>query len=145
MDDDTGETSVKDEMMKVAAHLRFMLQFFGLAGSSGPSQVTLMCQLVSDIITRVKVHTRFGSLVDAEVFSLVNFADCASTSRSSGIPSLISSTTVSSLVAGVAPLLFSDFSPPSNELSLLLSWVDVEVWTLLCVSVLCNDDALGLT
>lgn len=40
MDDETGETSVKAETIHVAAHLRFMDQFFGFAGSSGESHVT---------------------------------------------------------------------------------------------------------
>lgn len=40
MDDEMGETSVKHDTMRVAAHLRLIDQFFGFAGSSGESQVT---------------------------------------------------------------------------------------------------------
>lgn len=41
MDDETGEMNVKEETTSVAAHLCFLSQFLGFAGSSGPSQVTL--------------------------------------------------------------------------------------------------------
>ena len=40
IDDETGDMKVKDETTSVANHFRFVVQFFGLAGSSGPSQVT---------------------------------------------------------------------------------------------------------
>lgn len=39
MDEEMGETSVKQDTIRVAAHLRLMLQFFGFAGSSGESHV----------------------------------------------------------------------------------------------------------
>jgi hypothetical protein len=43
--DEMGDTSVKHDTMSVAAHLRFMDQFFGFARSSGESHVTLLgCQ-----------------------------------------------------------------------------------------------------
>ena len=40
MEEDTGEMNVNEETVKVAAHFRPLVQFFGFAGSSGPSQVT---------------------------------------------------------------------------------------------------------
>lgn len=43
IDDEIGETSVKEDTMKVAAHFRFIDQFFGFAGSSGESHVTYYC------------------------------------------------------------------------------------------------------
>jgi len=44
MDEETGETNVKAETMNVAAHFRFMDQFFGFEGSFGPSHVTYIIQ-----------------------------------------------------------------------------------------------------
>ena len=46
IDEEMGDTRVKQETISVAAHLRLMLQFLGLALSAGPSQVT--CKGVSD-------------------------------------------------------------------------------------------------
>ena len=43
MEDEIGETSVKEDTMKVAAHFRFIDQFFGFAGSSSESHVTWLC------------------------------------------------------------------------------------------------------
>ena len=40
MEEEIGETSVKHDTMSVAAHLRFMDQFLGFAGSEGESHVT---------------------------------------------------------------------------------------------------------
>jgi hypothetical protein len=40
IDDETGEMKVNEETISVAAHLLRNAQFFGLSGSSGPSQVT---------------------------------------------------------------------------------------------------------
>ena len=40
MEEAIGETSVKHETINVAAHFRFIDQFFGFAGSSGESHVT---------------------------------------------------------------------------------------------------------
>ena len=40
IEDDTGETKVNADMMNVAAHFLFIVQFFGFAGSLGPSHVT---------------------------------------------------------------------------------------------------------
>ena len=40
IEEDTGEISVKRETTKVAVHFLRLAQFFGLRGSSGPSQVT---------------------------------------------------------------------------------------------------------
>lgn len=39
MDEDTGDSRVKDDTMNVAAHFRFIDQFLGFLGSSGPSHV----------------------------------------------------------------------------------------------------------
>jgi hypothetical protein len=44
MDDEMGDTSVKHDTMSVAAHFRFIDQFFGFAVSSGESHVTFQCQ-----------------------------------------------------------------------------------------------------
>jgi hypothetical protein len=73
MDDDIGETRVKQETIKVAAHFRFIDQFFGLLGSFSESHVT-----------------RFGSLTDLVDFFFSNGGD-ASTSCSYRIPPRISS------------------------------------------------------
>jgi hypothetical protein len=40
MDEEMGETRVKQDTMRVAAHLRLRDQFLGFAGSSGDSHVT---------------------------------------------------------------------------------------------------------
>jgi len=40
IDEEIGDTSVKADTMNVAAHFRFMDQFFGFFGSAGESQVT---------------------------------------------------------------------------------------------------------
>jgi hypothetical protein len=40
IDEEIGETTVKEDMMRVAAHFRFMDQFLGFLGSSGESHVT---------------------------------------------------------------------------------------------------------
>ena len=39
-EEETGEINVKHETTIVAVHLRFLDQFLGFAGSSGPSHVT---------------------------------------------------------------------------------------------------------
>jgi hypothetical protein len=73
MDEDMGETKVNAETMNVAAHLRFMDQFFGLAGSSSESHVT-----------------RFGSLIDRVDRADFLFSSWGvGTSSSYGMPSSI--------------------------------------------------------
>lgn len=44
IEDDTGEMKVKQETMTVAAHFFLRVQFLGFSGSSGPSQVTCLCE-----------------------------------------------------------------------------------------------------
>lgn len=52
MDEEMGETRVKQDTMSVAAHLRLMDQFLGFAGSAGESHVTYACQprVVDDLV-----------------------------------------------------------------------------------------------
>jgi len=42
IDEDTGDSKVNDETMNVAAHFRFIDQFLGFFGSSGPSHDTCL-------------------------------------------------------------------------------------------------------
>jgi len=55
MEEDIGETSVKADTINVAAHLRFIDQFFGFAGSSVESHVTLY-DLGQDVLKVCKYY-----------------------------------------------------------------------------------------
>src|SRR4051812_40302389 len=94
MEEETGDMNVKDETTNVAAHFRFMLQFFGFRGSCGPSHVT-----------------KFGSCVERVERCDRAFPSrgCASKSRSLsfGMPYLTSSTGDSTSSLGPLPSLSS--------------------------------------
>ena len=51
IDDEMGDTRVKQDTMSVAAHLRLKDQFLGFAGSSGESHVTYKCQSCAALIS----------------------------------------------------------------------------------------------
>lgn len=70
MEEETGEMKVKEETTRHAAHLRRIGQFFGLAGSSGPSQETM-----------------FGSFGGGSAFASSLAGSPFSTSLTSGMPS----------------------------------------------------------
>lgn len=70
MEEETGEMKVKEDTTRHAAHLRRIDQFFGLAGSSGPSQ-----------------ETTFGSCCcGGSVFDCSRAGSPFSTSFTSGMP-----------------------------------------------------------